>query len=260
MTRTPEPTSSTGNASVFTPTTPTQRKQHSMAGSYSSAQGHSSNIQQQQHLHQRRRGRHAQPDRTKPKDDTDASPPNDVELNTSDEYISTEDDDEDDEDDEDDDDDDDDDDGTQDALTGINSKLLTSSSKAIPVSPHQHIRMGGSDDTEVLGDRLEQHLLLEEEDVQVIIYGYRYHTLRYMIYRLCCISTLGIVWLIARWVPTWWIKWVGQQVPLKDAQWLVFKVSEQTFSSLFDTFFLIGACLERLAHFFFSNIEPIQSL
>ncbi|KAI8343883.1 putative P-type ATPase [Chlamydoabsidia padenii] len=83
--------------------------------------------------------------------------------------------------------------------------------------------MDDSDSTDLMGNRLEQHMLLEEEDVQVVIYGYQYHTLRHFIYRLCCIGTLGIVWLIARWVPTWWIKWVGQQVPLKDAQWLVFK-------------------------------------
>ncbi|ORZ24084.1 hypothetical protein BCR42DRAFT_317373 [Absidia repens] len=81
-------------------------------------------------------------------------------------------------------------------------------------------------------NRWEQQLLLEEEDVEVMIYGYRYHAIRYLIYRLACIFTCGIVWLIARWVPTWWIKWVGQQVPLKEAHWLVFKNQYNQFEIL----------------------------
>jgi cation-transporting ATPase 13A3/4/5 len=70
----------------------------------------------------------------------------------------------------------------------------------------------------------EQTLLLEEEDVQIHIMGYRYNRLNLFMYRVCSVLSLGIVWLVCRWVPRWYISWIGYRVPLKDAEWLVFKV------------------------------------
>jgi cation-transporting ATPase 13A2 len=74
----------------------------------------------------------------------------------------------------------------------------------------------------------EQTLLLEEEDVQINIMGYRYNRLNLFLYRICSVLSLGIVWLICRWVPKWYISWIGYKVPLKDAEWLVFKVKPTT--------------------------------
>ncbi|KAI7870527.1 P-type ATPase-like protein [Spinellus fusiger] len=67
-----------------------------------------------------------------------------------------------------------------------------------------------------------QKLLLTEEDVEVDIEGYRYNTLRLIIYRVACVLTLGLVWIICRWVPKWKVAWVGYSVNLEDAEWLVF--------------------------------------
>jgi cation-transporting ATPase 13A3/4/5 len=72
--------------------------------------------------------------------------------------------------------------------------------------------------------RSEQTLLLEDEDVEITIRGYRYNRLNLLLYRICSIATLGIAWLVFRWVPTWWVAWVGEMVPLKDAEWLVVEV------------------------------------
>ncbi|KAG2228910.1 hypothetical protein INT48_004448, partial [Thamnidium elegans] len=69
----------------------------------------------------------------------------------------------------------------------------------------------------------DQLLLLEEEDVQILIQGYKFLKLNLLLYRIVSILSLGLVWLVCRWVPSWYISWVGLKVPLKDAEWLVFK-------------------------------------
>jgi cation-transporting ATPase 13A3/4/5 len=74
--------------------------------------------------------------------------------------------------------------------------------------------------------RDEQTLLLEEEDVQIHIFGYKYNKINLLLYRVCSILSFGLVWLICRWVPRWYISWIGVKVPLKNAEWLVFRVKK----------------------------------
>ncbi|GAA5795327.1 hypothetical protein HPULCUR_000683 [Helicostylum pulchrum] len=69
----------------------------------------------------------------------------------------------------------------------------------------------------------DQLLLLEEEDVQILIQGYKFLKLNLLMYRIVSVLSFGVVWLVCRWVPSWYISWVGLKVPLKDAEWLVFK-------------------------------------
>lgn len=70
----------------------------------------------------------------------------------------------------------------------------------------------------------EQTLFLEEEDVQIQITGYKFNKLNLLLYRICSFLSFGILWLICRWVPRYYISFVGIKVPLKNAEWLVFKV------------------------------------
>ncbi|ORX61792.1 putative P-type ATPase [Hesseltinella vesiculosa] len=109
-------------------------------------------------------------------------------------------------------DDDDDDDQSDDDKT----LLLT---HANPTSSPEHMFI----DVEGESCRWLQALYLEEEDVHVNIRGYRFHPVRHLLYRLGVLLTFGAVWLLGRWMPTWWIHWVGDPVPLKDAHWLVFE-------------------------------------
>lgn len=75
----------------------------------------------------------------------------------------------------------------------------------------------------------DQLLLLEEEDVQILIQGYKFLKLNLLFYRISCILSFGLVWLVCRWVPRWYISWVGLKVSLQDAEWLVFKVFIYTY-------------------------------
>ncbi|KAJ8660316.1 hypothetical protein O0I10_003773 [Lichtheimia ornata] len=113
---------------------------------------------------------------------------------------------------EDDDDDEDDDGGGSD--TGSSDKGDTST---LLQQTDNDIRISG------LGkvDPWRQTFMLDEE-VQIIVEGYRNDGFHYMLYRLLCILSFGIVWLICRWMPQWWIAWVGRKTSLANAQWLVF--------------------------------------
>ncbi|KAI8150400.1 ATPase [Fennellomyces sp. T-0311] len=68
----------------------------------------------------------------------------------------------------------------------------------------------------------QRQVLLLEEDVEIAIEGYRYHPVGYTLYRFACFFSLGLVWLVCRWMPRWWVQWVGDKANLEDAQWLVF--------------------------------------
>lgn len=85
----------------------------------------------------------------------------------------------------------------------------------------------------------DQTLLLEEEDVKIKIMGYRYNKLNLFMYRVFSVLTLGIVWLICRWVPKWYISWVCYRVPLKDAEWLVFMVKQKEICIVYKLTFMI---------------------
>lgn len=88
-----------------------------------------------------------------------------------------------------------------------------------------------------------QTLLLDDE-IEVNIGGYRYDNTRLFFYRVSCVLSLGIVWLVCRWMPHWWVSWVGQKVPLQDAQWLVFLVCLpqcKYFQPIANTIFLLLA-------------------
>ncbi|KAF7728451.1 hypothetical protein EC973_006131 [Apophysomyces ossiformis] len=74
----------------------------------------------------------------------------------------------------------------------------------------------------LLQDRWQQRLLLVEEDVEITIEGYLYNRPRLLTYRLLCVLSFGLVWLLCRWMPRWWVSWVGDRAPLKDAEWMVF--------------------------------------
>ncbi|KAI8370583.1 uncharacterized protein BYT42DRAFT_502417 [Radiomyces spectabilis] len=92
--------------------------------------------------------------------------------------------------------------------------------RSVTRQDHSDVRIQGFGDP--LNDEWKQHLYLPEEDIEITIEGHRYNRLRLLLYRLCCIGSFGLLWLVARWVPQWWIAWVSDKVPLKDAEWLVF--------------------------------------
>ncbi|KAI8641070.1 P5-type ATPase cation transporter-domain-containing protein [Parasitella parasitica] len=138
----------------------------------------------------------------------------DRELNTSDEESSADDDDDDEDDDEDDDGDDDGDepsDGDDDTIQHVVASRNNTETRISGLNAIANDTKDG------------QTLLLEDEDVQIHIQAYKFNRLNLFAYRLLSVLSLGIFWLICRWVPKWYIAWTGIKVPLEKAEWIVFK-------------------------------------
>ncbi|CEP11235.1 hypothetical protein [Parasitella parasitica] len=139
--------------------------------------------------------------------ETDDEEDNDRELNTSDEESST------------DDDDNEPDDGGEPSDIDDDSDTIQ---QVVASRNNTEIRISGLN-TIPKDTKDEQTLLLEDEDVQIHIRAYKFNRLHLFAYRLCSALSLGIVWLIFRWVPKWYIAWVGVKVPLEKAEWIVFE-------------------------------------
>ncbi|KAI8968365.1 hypothetical protein BDF20DRAFT_981485 [Mycotypha africana] len=117
---------------------------------------------------------------------------------------------------------DDDDDDDESETDNESIDIAPPKPKVVSASKRNDVRIAGlnalpDDKTE------EQSLLLEEEDVQITITAYKYSRLQLLIYRVCSLLTLGIIPLVCRWIPKFYVAWIGVKVPLKNAEWLVFE-------------------------------------
>ncbi|CAK7267935.1 hypothetical protein SEPCBS119000_002800 [Sporothrix epigloea] len=80
----------------------------------------------------------------------------------------------------------------------------------------------GTDNAGEFGNgRTSQKTYLANEDLYIVIAGFRTSTLGKAAYILCCVLTFGLAWLLFRWIPRWYIRLVGRPCPLRDCTWVV---------------------------------------
>ncbi|KAH6626366.1 hypothetical protein B0J18DRAFT_424656 [Chaetomium sp. MPI-SDFR-AT-0129] len=70
-------------------------------------------------------------------------------------------------------------------------------------------------------NRHSQKVYMVNEDLYIAIAGFRTSRVGFAIYILLCLLTVGLGWLIFRWLPRWHIKLVGRPSPLRDCEWVV---------------------------------------
>lgn len=75
-------------------------------------------------------------------------------------------------------------------------------------------------------DRSKQRVYLEEEDVELIIIGYRYRQYRLYLYYLMSVLSFGIVFLLGRWMPQRFISFVAETCELSKAECVVVQVKK----------------------------------
>lgn len=73
--------------------------------------------------------------------------------------------------------------------------------------------------------RVSQKLHMVNEDLTIVIAGFRTSRPGYTTYVLLCVVTLGLAYLLLRWLPRWQVKLIGEPCPLHDSQWVVLEVS-----------------------------------
>ncbi|CCG84260.1 protein of unknown function [Taphrina deformans PYCC 5710] len=69
--------------------------------------------------------------------------------------------------------------------------------------------------------RTSQKVYLQEEDLFLVIAGFRTSTSKLVLYYAICVLSFGIGYLILRWLPRWNIKFTGIQCSLKECDWVV---------------------------------------
>ncbi|KXX81745.1 Vacuolar cation-transporting ATPase YPK9 [Madurella mycetomatis] len=70
-------------------------------------------------------------------------------------------------------------------------------------------------------NRCSQKVYMANEDLYIAIAGFRTSTLGLATYIFICVITLGVGWLLFRWIPRWHVKLVGKPSPLRNCEWVV---------------------------------------
>lgn len=85
-----------------------------------------------------------------------------------------------------------------------------------------------SDTSESYQDRRRsQKVYIASEDLTIVVAGFNTRSVGYFVYLGLCIATLGICYLVFRWLPNWRVRLVGSSETLHDCQWVVIEVRPQ---------------------------------
>lgn len=113
-----------------------------------------------------------------------------------------------------------------DDVESIADSLSVASSRRSSSTSRRSLMRRVSQDSNVSGDRgpssrTSQKVYLQEEDLFLVIAGFRSSKVKLVLYYAICICTLGIGYLVFRWLPRWNIKFTGVQCPLTECDWVV---------------------------------------
>lgn len=75
------------------------------------------------------------------------------------------------------------------------------------------------------GHRMSQKIYIVTEDLTIVIAGFKTSTLGFAMYTTICVLTLGLGYLVLRWLPRWKVRLVGRGCALRNCNWVVIEVS-----------------------------------
>lgn len=75
------------------------------------------------------------------------------------------------------------------------------------------------------GSRGSQKIYIVNEDLTIVVAGFRSSTIGYALYTAICILTFGLAFLLLRWLPRWKVRLIGNPTPLSKCNWVVIEVS-----------------------------------
>lgn len=105
--------------------------------------------------------------------------------------------------------------------TSAHDRLLRSDSARTEGSIHGH------------QGRTNQKIYIVTEDLTIVVAGFRTSTIGFAIYATICVCTLGLGYLLLRWLPRWQVRLIGTPCPLRECAWVVIEVSIPTLN-IFD--------------------------
>ncbi|KAI9741983.1 MAG: hypothetical protein M1834_000372 [Cirrosporium novae-zelandiae] len=74
-------------------------------------------------------------------------------------------------------------------------------------------------------ERTNQKLYIETEDLTIAIAGFNTSRTGFYVYTFICVATLGLGYLLLRWLPRWRVWLIGSPAPLRECSWVVVEVS-----------------------------------
>lgn len=75
------------------------------------------------------------------------------------------------------------------------------------------------------GGRTNQKIYILTEDLTIVVAGFKSSKLGLILYGLLCILSLGLAYLLLRWLPRWQVRIIGRPCPLRECHWVVIEVS-----------------------------------
>jgi cation-transporting ATPase 13A3/4/5 len=72
--------------------------------------------------------------------------------------------------------------------------------------------------------KLSQRIYIVNEDLTIVVAGFRTSQVGYILYATICVITFGLAYLLFRWVPKWQVWLTGSPTPLRDCSWVVIEV------------------------------------
>ena len=74
------------------------------------------------------------------------------------------------------------------------------------------------------GPRSSQKIYVVAEDLTIVVAGFSTQMLGFVLYLCCCILSLGLGYLVLRWLPRWRVRLIGSPKPLRECDWVVVEV------------------------------------
>lgn len=121
-----------------------------------------------------------------------------------------------------------DEDDSEDLEAGERSAMRRSSSGLSRASVHDRLLRSDSARTDGStlghGHRTNQKIYIITEDLTIVVAGFRTSAAGFALYTTICIFTLGLGYLLFRWLPHWQVNIIGVPCPLKECSWVVIEV------------------------------------
>ena len=70
------------------------------------------------------------------------------------------------------------------------------------------------------GSRVSQKIYILTEDLTIVVAGFKTSVLGFAVYATLCTITLGLAWLLFRWLPRWRVRIIGTPTPLRECDWV----------------------------------------
>lgn len=89
-------------------------------------------------------------------------------------------------------------------------------------SPEEELRRAREEMSYLDKDsRTRQQIYLPDEDTLIRLKGYRVVAAKRIVWTVLCVLSLGILYLLGRWLPKLWLRWTSQEIEFEKAEFIV---------------------------------------